>query len=484
MCCYCAVAEKNGRDPGSAGMVELDAKQRDPMARARGALTETDIEATIAECRASGRRRELADGVNGLAVAITGTGCATFYARYRANGTQRRYKLGQYPGPAASGPTLSLAAARTKSRKIVTGTDEGKDPATDRARKRREAASPDRGTTVEAFGNAWTSGDLLREHGEIHGLKAKASARDDRLRLEAHVYPFIGKRPIVDVTEQEIEHALNLAARAAKKRRGGAPLRAATRFQIYQVMRRLFELAIRPARLRSDNPVDTGLRPKLKPDKLFSFLYPDELARLVRCSAIPPGRRVLYALGAYTGLRLGSLLALRWADVDTTHGTITVLKTKTDLPQIFAQRDPSMPGLASVLVVLARWREQCGRNDADPIVMREDLSPCELDRMAERLRADLECAGVDRSDLFGGDPKLQPIRFHDLRATFVTWAKRAGKGDGWIADRTGHHTPAMMERYKRGARRLVDLGYEPFPDIGDALDDGSGKIVTLPLTRR
>jgi hypothetical protein len=58
-----------------------------------------------------------------------------------------------------------------------------------------------------------------------------------------------------------------------------------------------------------------------------------------------------------------------------------------------------------------------------------------------------------------------------MRATFVTWARRAGKGTGWIADRTGHLTEEVMRRYERGARMLADLKYQPFPDLSEALPE-------------
>ena len=59
----------------------------------------------------------------------------------------------------------------------------------------------------------------------------------------------------------------------------------------------------------------------------------------------------------------------------------------------------------------------------------------------------------------------------DLRATFVTWARRAGKDSGWIQDRTGHLTDEIMRRYDRGARSLADLQMQPFPDIADAIPE-------------
>lgn len=66
---------------------------------------------------------------------------------------------------------------------------------------------------------------------------------------------------------------------------------------------------------------------------------------------------------------------------------------------------------------------------------------------------------------------MQPMRFHDLRATFVTWAMREGRGDGWISDRTGHLTPEMRSRYARAARTLSDLDYVPFPDLSKSIPE-------------
>jgi integrase len=54
---------------------------------------------------------------------------------------------------------------------------------------------------------------------------------------------------------------------------------------------------------------------------------------------------------------------------------------------------------------------------------------------------------VTRAQLFERSVHIEPLRFHDLRATFVTWARRAGKDSGWISDRTGHLTQEMMQRY-------------------------------------
>lgn len=327
----------------------------------------------------------------------------------------------------------------------------------------QEKAARERRLTVQKFGEQWTSGELYEKHGEVNGLRPKASAKDDAYRLGRYVYPVIGKMPVADVTEADIERIMREADTRAPKRGGKrGKLQPATRFQLYQCMRRLFELAIRPGRLREASPVPDYLRPAKGKPKLFGYLYPSELLALLKCKDIPIGRRVLYALAVYTGLRKGSLLALTWGGVDFEHGTLTSLKSKTGLPQMF-----EIP--AGLVELLGDWFEHLGRPAKDtPVVRGLDVR---AEREAEALRADLEAAGVTREVLLGKAENVEPLRFHDLRATFVTWAMREGRGDGWISDRTGHLTPEMRARYARAARTLADLKYEPFPALAGAIPE-------------
>lgn len=89
-------------------------------------------------------------------------------------------------------------------------------------------------------------------------------------------------------------------------------------------------------------------------------------------------------------------------------------------------------------------------------------------------------AGVTRAQLFERSQHIEPLRFHDLRATFVTWARRANKDSGWISDRTGHLTLQMLQRYDRGARNLAELQLVPFPEISDAIPE----LVNITSLRR
>ena len=315
--------------------------------------------------------------------------------------------------------------------------------------------------TVRQFGELWTSGELYRRHGEVRGLRLKRSADDDAWRLAAYMYPLIGDRPVASVTELDIERIMAEAPKTYR-RKTGREMRQATKFQVFQVIRRLFDLAIKPGRLRKDSPVSADLRPSRGKPKLFGYLYPSEVLSLLGCCEIPLRRRVLYALAVYTGLRKGSLYALRWGGIDFTHRTLTSLESKTGLPQLFELE----PGLATLTLA---WYERRGQPDADAPVVPQGTG--KRDREAEDLREDLRAAGVTRAMLFGGASNVQPIRFHDLRATFTTWALRQGRGKFWIQDRTGHITDSQLERYARQARTLADLKLDPFPDISDAIPE-------------
>jgi hypothetical protein len=65
----------------------------------------------------------------------------------------------------------------------------------------------------------------------------------------------------------------------------------------------------------------------------------------------------------------------------------------------------------------------------------------------------------------------QPLRLHDLRASFVTIAFANGRDERWIRDRTGHRSGAL-ERYRRVARTVEEL------DLGDwvSLDEAIPEI--------
>jgi integrase len=80
------------------------------------------------------------------------------------------------------------------------------------------------------------------------------------------------------------------------------------------------------------------------------------------------------------------------------------------------------PGLVALL---QGWYERCGK-PANDVRIVTDIGIRRI-REAAALRDDLKAAGIKRTVLLGGPVNVEPLRFHDLRATFVTWAIREGR---------------------------------------------------------
>jgi integrase len=379
---------------------------------------------------------------------------------------------------------MSDAKAEECSRAWYERRVEGERAILDVRAKKRAAKDPTLAPmTVSKLATAWTSGDLLTKHGRVNGLR---KPRGDRGKDTASLLnraistrprgpegPAFGDLPVPDVTEQDIETVLRLAPT------NGASAAANTLKNYYGALHRLFELAERPCRLRprGSNPVDRALRPSQDDGKIFSFLLPEELLAVLRLD-VPvhdkelsitmsveeiTGWKMLIVLGCYLGLRKANLVGLRWRDVDIEGGTFVALRTKTGLP-ISADVH-----FAPVLTLLAAWKKHRPPSSEDePIV---PVSYRRLHRARQVLHAMLRAAGVTREILFLDDPHVEPLRFHDLRSTFVTWAKRAGLPEHFITSRTGHLTKDMVDRYTRLATSVAASRFQPFPDVSKAIPE-------------
>ena len=314
--------------------------------------------------------------------------------------------------------------------------------------------------TFQEYATRWTSGELANEFPDH--VKRKRTSADDAGRLELHVYPVIGHVAIQDVT---LDHAL------AVLRQLSMDLAPATRRHVAQLMVRVLSLAAFPSRLIPVSPLPRGFLPQKSGEKALAYLYPDEDARLLACPDVPTGYRLWYGFLAREGLRVSEAGSLTWAEVDLEHGAITLDKNKTDDPRAWAL-DPG------VVRALSAWRSMRGASPADRVFLNTQGRPMGR-RNAERFRAHLQKAGVERAELYQATAARQQIRAHDLRATFVTTHLANGRTETWIADRTGHRSSAMIAKYRRAARKVAELamgGLSPLdlaiPELGGGASSG------------
>jgi len=100
-----------------------------------------------------------------------------------------------------------------------------------------------------------------------------------------------------------------------------------------------------------------------------------------------------------------------------------------------------------------------------------DGSAFEVDRLASVLRARLWEAKARRAELHTSGENRGRLRVHDLRGTFVTLNLAAGKSETWVADRTGHTSSIMINRYRRTARLASELALGELKPLDLAIPD-------------
>jgi integrase len=206
------------------------------------------------------------------------------------------------------------------------------------------------------------------------------------------------------------------------------------------------------------NPVASVERHPQRSSGDIDVFSPEEVMALVRAAASEQDAAI-FLTAAFTGLRRGELLALRWRDVDFPGSVIRVRASyaagKLTTPKSGKVR--SVPMAPSVAAALARLGQRELFVSDDDLVFCGDAGGY-LDGSALRRRytAALARAG------------LRPLRFHDLRHTFGT--RMIAKADiRRVQEWMGHADVQTTMRYLHYAPRgdEAELVAEAF-EVGDA----------------
>lgn len=300
---------------------------------------------------------------------------------------------------------------------------------------------PDPSVSFQEFAEQWTSGELHRLYPDH--VRSKKTVDDDISRFVNHIYPHIGRVPLKVFSLQDAQLVM------ASLPEGMA---ANTRRNIALLLNHVLELAVFPACIIERNPLPRAFAPKAPKAKAHSYLYPEEEAKLMACKRVPLLDRLAFGILAREGLRASELREVAWREIDLERGTIMLDVNKTDDPRSWVL-DPS------VVRALRIWRAlyHSKAESHDYVLVDSNGTRLVLDKMAKRLRAHLVMAGVKRDALFHRSDQRMHMRAHDLRASFVTLALASGKTETWVADRTGHRSSAMINRYRQAARSAAEL---------------------------
>ena len=298
--------------------------------------------------------------------------------------------------------------------------------------------------TFAQFAKRWTSHEL---HKLYPDHVAKKDSDVDAKRLEKICAIDVGGIVFgnVHLNRATLDHA-----QAVMRNLPEHAKRPATRRAYAQLLHRVFALAVYPCRLIAASPLPKGFMPRIGKPPAYAFLYPSEEADLAGHLEAPLARRVLFAFLAREGCRVSEAAGLTFEDVDLERGVITLDENKTDDPRAWALD-------SGVTRALAAWKKLREPEPGDRLFVDQFGRPLSSESLAPELRRDLVAAGVDRKELLIPGTNRQPLRVHDLRGTFITLALANGRSETWVADRTGHASSQMINRYRRAARSALEL---------------------------
>ncbi|WP_119293480.1 tyrosine-type recombinase/integrase [Azohydromonas sediminis] len=272
----------------------------------------------------------------------------------------------------------------------------------------------------------------------IDAFVASYSGRDEALPARLDFWrDELGEHELVDVSAEMVEAAMDRLAARGQLRRGrapagaqrccGKPLSPSTLNRYRSALGSLVKFA-RQRRLvpRAWTSPLVGVEQLPENPGRMVYLTADQVERLIACARLARWRplSVLILMAFTTGLRRGSLMGLRWRDVDLNGRRATVPRTKNGRPIVAHLTERMVAELRTI-----------GPKEPDTLVFG--------------------CAsGKDRPHNFDGafqralrDAGLPAIRFHDLRHSCASHLAAKGASAPLLADVLGHTTLRMVSRY-------------------------------------
>ncbi len=249
----------------------------------------------------------------GLFLLVTPTGGKWWRLKYRFDGKEKLLSLGVYPD-------VGLKAARTKRDLFRSMLADGIDPGENR--KAVKAARQERAAnSFEVVAREWYA-KQAPNWAEHHG---------DRIirRFERDIFPWIGGRPIADVTAPEL-----LAAVQRIENRGALE----TAHRALGNCGQVFRYAVATGRALRDPSGDLrGALPPVKGEHFAAVTEPLQAAQLLRTLDGYQGTLTVACalrLAPLVFVRPGELRAAEWADIDLETAEWRYHVTKTDSDHI------------------------------------------------------------------------------------------------------------------------------------------------------
>ena len=349
----------------------------------------------------------------------------TWFARYRANGTHRRQKLGTFP-------LMSLAAARDAARDVLVRADAGQDPAAEKAVRR----STDR--TFRALADEVLEGRKARTRAVTHSEYERLLKRD--------VLPVWGDREAGSITRREVVQLVEAVAQRAPT--VGNRVLAVVGIVFNDGLRRGFPgLEANPAHLVEPPTVEASR------DR---YLTPDELKAVWTATADEnPLTRAAVRLTFLTAQRIGSILKMKWQDFNGDVWTIAAADFK-------GNRNHLVPLPAEAVAILDALRDPAPADDVWVFPSRDAAKAPHSIEHGEGDDAHPQADQVAAMDVARRAPHVPDAlraRYGRRRARHLRTSRRCrARAQGSDARFLGLHRGPRQVHAGREARRAPSMG--------------------------
>lgn len=201
----------------------------------------------------------------------------------------------------------------------------------------------------------------------------------------------------------------------------------------------------------------------------------EELARV--CGSVTGEMRLLFAVGIYTGLRLGDCALLEWGAIDLARNRIMTIPRKTarhanGKPVVI----PLHPTLAALLAEIPP--------DARTGYLLPDLAAMyehDSGMISNRIQAVFTRAGIRTQTTADGERARVDVGFHSLRHTFVSLSANAGAPLAVVQAIVGHSNPAMTRHYFHESEAALQSAVSALPSISlDGAESAENAPAALP----
>jgi len=415
------------------------------------ALSDTGIKAL----RPKAQRYEKADS-GGLFIEVQPSGAKVWRFRYRLNGKREKVTIGPYPAVTLADQIkagkLVTKGARTYHAEYQSLVAAGKSPA--RAKQSVKAQGGEDEATLAGFAPRFVA-EVLSQH---------RTADMSRRRLERHLLPTLGNRPLDEIDAGDLLPILDTL-------KGKGRIQEAR--QVLILARSVFAHAIARQRIKHNPASDVPMKMIGPAGSRDRALEAEEIGKLLgvldRATFLYPAHIIALRLLLLTLCRKGELVAAKWehVDLDKAEWFVPPSNQKSAIPHM-------VPLSAQAVELFKQLRKLAGKS---PYV----LPSLEGRRDKPMAESSLNWALWQLTRKRGGNPPLLTIphfTLHDFRRTGSTLLHASGYVSDVIEKQLGHTIKGVRGIYNKASyapERRVMLQF--WSNYLDGLTQG--KVVPL-----